>query len=649
MIIKDVHISGFGKLNNADFSFDSGINLICGHNESGKSTLHSFIFHMLFGINRARGKASRLDAYKKYCPWDYPDSFGGSMRIEVDGITYLIERSFNASDKSFSITNESTGETSCDEEYLSELLGGISENDFNSTLNIRQSGINAGDDMSELIKRQILNTGSTASTNIDVQYAVKTLNDKKKELAAELDNDARKRYYEVQENIEALRCDLEHRQNEIASNPAYEEAHGEDLKQVNTRLNDSSDALKDEYEALTKELTDCCFKNIAELTAVDSTHKHLCKMYQTAKSSDEVSIQESSVKEESSVKTGSMYKKERVFIEDYDIKMADIIKGSIISLFFIISIACFVCDIKVLGVISLLLALSIAAYTALPFIPGLSEYFRKDYSADETEPVFSKEKAAHELSRLYIEYLGNGDVSSENRDRLNKYLSDCRNKFSRHAELGSLIQSSRERLLSNKEAILNAKENNIENAKLFWETDNIQEQLDTLDNEKQQLESILERNRQINDEIASLELAINTIKDISSDLYHQNTPSLNSSVSSIFGKITGKSEGELLISDNLNITLNDGKRTIPLHSLSQGTIEQIYMSLRLATADLLLNDSEFPLIIDEAFAMYDNPRLANTFRYIFKEHKGQTFIFSCQNREKLVLEKINIPFNFIRL
>ncbi|MBQ9886254.1 MAG: AAA family ATPase [Lachnospiraceae bacterium] len=649
MIIKDVHISGFGKLNNADFSFDSGINLICGHNESGKSTLHSFIFHMLFGINRARGKASRLDAYKKYCPWDYPDSFGGSMRIEADGITYLIERSFNASDKSFSITNEATGETSCDEEYLTELLGGISENDFNSTLNIRQSGINAGDDMSELIKRQILNTGSTASTNIDVQYAVRTLNDKKKELASELDNDARKKYYEVQDNIEALRDDLEQRQSEIASSPAYEEAHGEALKQVNTSLNDNSDALKDEYDALTKELADCGFKNVAELAAVDSTHKNLCRMYQTAKSSDEASSQKTTDKEDASVMAGSMYGKERVSIEDYDIKMVDIIKGSIISLFFIISIVCFVCGIKVLGIISLLLALAIAAYTALPFLPGMADYFKKASSDDEAVPAFSKEQAAQELSRLYIEYLGSGDINRENRDRLNAYLSDCKAKFSRLSELGSKIQSGRERLLSNKEAILNAKENNIENAKLFWETDNIQEQLDALEDEKQRLESVLEKNRQINDEIASLDLAINTIKDISSDLYHQNTPSLNSSVSSIFGKITGKSEGELLISDNLNITLNDGKRTIPLHCLSQGTIEQIYMSLRLATADLLLKDSEFPLIIDEAFAMYDNPRLANTFRYIFKEHKGQTFIFSCQNREKLVLEKINIPFNFIKL
>ena len=84
-------------------------------------------------------------------------------------------------------------------------------------------------------------------------------------------------------------------------------------------------------------------------------------------------------------------------------------------------------------------------------------------------------------------------------------------------------------------------------------------------------------------------------------------------------------------------------------TLSQGTIEQIYMSLRFSAAGILFKEKEFPLIFDEAFSKYDNPRLAQTLRHIYLNHRGQTFIFSCQNRERLILEKLGIPFNYIKL
>ena len=47
MRILDLHISGFGKLRNRDFTFESGLNVVYGHNEAGKSTLHTFIRGML--------------------------------------------------------------------------------------------------------------------------------------------------------------------------------------------------------------------------------------------------------------------------------------------------------------------------------------------------------------------------------------------------------------------------------------------------------------------------------------------------------------------------------------------------------------------------------------------------------------------------
>ena len=52
MRLLELHIDGFGKFHDRTISFNDGINIIYGKNEAGKSTLHTFIRGMLFGIER---------------------------------------------------------------------------------------------------------------------------------------------------------------------------------------------------------------------------------------------------------------------------------------------------------------------------------------------------------------------------------------------------------------------------------------------------------------------------------------------------------------------------------------------------------------------------------------------------------------------
>ena len=59
MKILSLHIDGFGKFHDRDISFEDGLNVVYGKNEAGKSTLHTFIKGMLFGIERQRGRASK--------------------------------------------------------------------------------------------------------------------------------------------------------------------------------------------------------------------------------------------------------------------------------------------------------------------------------------------------------------------------------------------------------------------------------------------------------------------------------------------------------------------------------------------------------------------------------------------------------------
>ena len=83
--------------------------------------------------------------------------------------------------------------------------------------------------------------------------------------------------------------------------------------------------------------------------------------------------------------------------------------------------------------------------------------------------------------------------------------------------------------------------------------------------------------------------------------------------------------------------------------MSIGTIDQLYLSLRLSAMNEI-SEEKMPIILDEAFAFYDNERLENIIKFINNNYKeNQVIIFTCSNREKDILEKLNIEYNLVEL
>ena len=66
-----------------------GINVLYGENESGKTTTHTFIRSMFYGVRRLRGKAALNDTYTKYEPWENPAEYGGIMWFTSKGKTQV--------------------------------------------------------------------------------------------------------------------------------------------------------------------------------------------------------------------------------------------------------------------------------------------------------------------------------------------------------------------------------------------------------------------------------------------------------------------------------------------------------------------------------------------------------------------------------
>ena len=114
------------------------------------------------------------------------------------------------------------------------------------------------------------------------------------------------------------------------------------------------------------------------------------------------------------------------------------------------------------------------------------------------------------------------------------------------------------------------------------------------------------------------------------------------------GKITNGKYDNLNIDEKLNITVNGKHSLVAANRLSKGTIEQIYMSLRLGAADLIFEDSDMPILLDDAFAMYDNKRMGNTMRFMSSE-MDQVIMFSCHTREKVMADKLGLEYKLITL
>ena len=100
--------------------------------------------------------------------------------------------------------------------------------------------------------------------------------------------------------------------------------------------------------------------------------------------------------------------------------------------------------------------------------------------------------------------------------------------------------------------------------------------------------------------------------------------------------------------DGLVVQIDNGNY-VPVDRLSIGTIDQMYLSLRLSSLKELSVEN-MPIILDEAFAYYDEMRLENILNFLSQElGNHQLIIFTCTYRERNILDKLNVPYNLVEL
>ena len=128
------------------------------------------------------------------------------------------------------------------------------------------------------------------------------------------------------------------------------------------------------------------------------------------------------------------------------------------------------------------------------------------------------------------------------------------------------------------------------------------------------------------------------------------TPKFTDNLSRNISKITdGKYKHVNLYDENgLVVELENGNY-IEANRLSIGTIDQLYLSLRLSMVEDL-SEEKMPIILDEAFAYFDTERLKNMLKYLSEEYKNrQIILLTCTEREKEIFDELNINYNLVNL
>lgn len=611
MRLLELHIDGFGKFHDRTISFNNGINIIYGKNEAGKSTLHTFIRGMLFGIERGRGRAAKNDLYTKYEPWENSGTYEGWLRLEKDGTIYRIERRFRKENKSLKIINETKGrEEEATPAFVSSLLDGLTETMYNNTISIGQLKSATEDGMVTELKNYIANMNTTGNISLNITKATAFLRNQKRSLEAGLIPEASREFT-------SLLAEIRNVEAEIAG-PEYENqlaAYQNMRTQVKGLIDNTQAQKKDLDEKLAngkKVLSDNGFTDRASVDAMSSDAERLYNEYNTL--------------------NGECNKKSRKVLSGLTAVLGIAGLGAA----------------AVLGYFNLTAYLPVcgAAAAAAVIFFIISLFIRQ--KDKKYHRMFNN--TSSELGALLARYLGDSAVSEDAmnafRARMGEFSKLCDMVAQSEAEIRKFLED-----LSNLQTKQAGCSEMIEKQqRTQWELEKKLEHLSNCKNKAKALKRTLAENDRIHDEIVAIDLAQETMADLSSSIRDSFGLYLNKEASQYITGITGGIYDSMSIDENLNVFLNTKTKLVPLENVSSGTMDQVYLALRLAAAKLLQGSgSGFPLIFDDSFTQYDDERLKTALEWLASAYGGQIIIFTCHRREAQMLRARQAEFQLIEM
>ena len=631
MKINYLKINEFGKLKNKEIKLEKNINLIYGKNESGKTTLLKFIYSMFYGISKNKNGKDISD-FDKYKPWKGED-FSGKIKYSLDNnYEYEIYREFlkknpkiynsNLEDisKTFNIDKTKGNRFFYDQTKIDEAL-------FLSTNLVEQNSVVLDENNQNILTQKIANILSSGEENSSYKKVIMNLS---KKLLEEVGTDRStdrpiNRLTEELNELKKIKQEL----NKIEEN-------SEEIKLKKKEIKSDINNLSNEIELINE------IKNIKENEKIEKEKINYKK----------------SIKNEFNEKKLSLKNKLNNFKNENN-KIIKNNKLNIINLFFIIILIflnIIINFIKINKIIENTIIFSTIIYLLFNFI----YYFYKKIINNKENKIKNIEKIKNEKEieileeniKKIDEEINKLDNELENKNKIKK--EEIKNKYKNiinENDLNNLLNKNLS-LIYNEIDFINKNYNNkkIELNNIYIEERNIQ---DKIENKLDCDERIKYIENQI-EELHSLERSINLAKDVLEESYKEVkndiTPKFTKDLSLLIERISnGKYKNAKFDTDEGLIVEKEDGEYINSNNLSIGTIDQLYLSLRLSVMNEISTE-KMSIILDESFAFYDNERLENIIKFINENYtENQILIFTCSNREKDILEKLNIKYNFIEL
>jgi len=605
MQINKININNYGNLSNKEINLDNKINIIYGKNEAGKSTLLNFIESMFFGANKNKGKKIIPD-FDRYNPWNNGE-YSGTIDYQLEnGEEFHIYRDFKKKNPQIlnklgkDISQEFNIDKKNGNQFFTEQTG-MDRSLIDSTIITEQNQV----ELDEGTQNQLLQKIANLSESGEEELSYKKIMDKLNKILLNEVGTERSQLKPL--NITISKID--DYQNKI-----------QDIKQYENERFEITQEIADIQEEINKESEN---RNIYDEVKkiIDNDKIEQEKIDEKYKTVKENKAKMEQYKEELD-KTENKKNAERK--KHIKIRILANVILSIIA-------------------ISLVFLPRNIILVAIPILIVLFIIINMKHSKNENNTSELKNK---------LEFLQNTTNSVENeiktmQDELykkdeaekNRIITKCNNE-----DISSLFSSKIDEVIS--ENTRSVEQNEIKKHKLEIDKQEIEKKFEKLAEYEENLEIEKRRLEELEHKQKIIKETMEILNKSYEDMKENVAPKFNKNLSKNIEVFSNEKYKEITITDKIFVKLDNGEN-VPIEKLSTGTIEQIYLAFRLSVIEEISKE-KMPIVLDEAFAYYDDERLLQTLKFL-DIISNQIIILTCTKREKSLLDKAQIRYNLIEL
>lgn len=175
--------------------------------------------------------------------------------------------------------------------------------------------------------------------------------------------------------------------------------------------------------------------------------------------------------------------------------------------------------------------------------------------------------------------------------------------------------------------------------KLHFEQGNLTGKAKNLNEIDDSLKEVERELREKQEYYEALVIAEDTMNEAINELGSTFGPMVNDKTADIFSRLTNGKYNKVRVSKKFDLSALETGGIISRESrfLSNGTVDQAYLSLRLAVAELLARDGvRLPIFLDDVFMQYDDERLRQGLQFLAEyaegeKEKQQIILFTCHD------------------